>query len=61
MTTESWNSLLLDNGGKQVPAEMYRYATVEEPVSKQRIGKHTTIGVCLETVFAIWSIAKWLY
>jgi hypothetical protein len=30
MTPESRNSLLLDNGGKQVPVEMYTCATIEE-------------------------------
>jgi hypothetical protein len=29
------------------------HATIEEPVSKQRNGKHTTIGVLLETVFSV--------
>jgi hypothetical protein len=27
------------------------HATIEVPVSKQWIGKHTTIGILLETVF----------
>jgi hypothetical protein len=30
MIAESWNSSLLGNGGKQVPAEMHMHATVEE-------------------------------
>jgi hypothetical protein len=30
MTPENLNSSLLGNGGKQVPAEMYTQATVEE-------------------------------
>jgi hypothetical protein len=38
---------------KQVPEEVNTHATTEEPVSKQWIGKHTTIGVLLETVFPI--------
>jgi hypothetical protein len=41
--------------GKQVPAEMNTHA-VEEPVSKQQISKHTTIGVLLETMFSVWSV-----
>jgi hypothetical protein len=32
------------------------HATIEEPVSKQWIGKHTTIGVLLETLFSIRSV-----
>jgi hypothetical protein len=27
--------------------------TIEEPISKQHIGKHTTIGVLLEKVFPV--------
>jgi hypothetical protein len=30
MRPESWNSLLLGNSNKQVPAEMYMHATIEE-------------------------------
>jgi hypothetical protein len=37
---------------------MNTHVTTEEPVSKQRIGKHTTIGVLLETVFSIQSVSK---
>jgi hypothetical protein len=44
--------------GKQVPAEMNMHATIEEPISKQPIGKHTTIGVLLETVFSIRSVQR---
>jgi hypothetical protein len=31
-------------------------ATIEEPVSKQRIGKHTTLRVLLETVLSVQSV-----
>jgi hypothetical protein len=34
---------------------MNMHTTIEEPVSKQRISKHTRIGVLLETVFSILS------
>jgi hypothetical protein len=34
---------------------MNTHATIDEPVSKQRIGKYTT-GVLLETVFSILSV-----
>jgi hypothetical protein len=40
---------------KQVPAEMNTHAPIEEPVSKQWIGKHT-IWVLLETVFSSPSV-----
>jgi hypothetical protein len=39
--------------GKHIPTATNTHATTEEPVSKQRIGKHTTIGVFLETVFSV--------
>jgi hypothetical protein len=42
--------------GKHGPAATKSHATREEPVSKQRIGKHTTIGVLLETVFSVRSL-----
>jgi hypothetical protein len=32
------------------------HATIEEPISKQRIGKYTIIGVLLGTVFSIRSV-----
>jgi hypothetical protein len=32
---------------------MKTLATIEDPVSKQRIGKHTTIGILWENVFSI--------
>jgi hypothetical protein len=34
------------------------HTTIEEPVSKQRIGKHTTIGVLLENVFSVSGAPK---
>jgi hypothetical protein len=55
MTPDTRNSSFLGNSGKQVPAEMYMHAKTE-PVSKKRIGKLTTTGVLLETVFSIWSV-----
>jgi hypothetical protein len=33
-------------------------ATIEKPVSKQRNGKHTTIGVLLETVFSVEAVTR---
>jgi hypothetical protein len=42
--------------GKHILATTDKHATMEEPVSKQRIGKHTTIGVLLDTVFSIRSL-----
>jgi hypothetical protein len=35
--------------GKHIPAETNTHATIKDPVSKQRIGKHT-IGVLLDTI-----------
>jgi hypothetical protein len=35
---------------------MNTHVTIEEPVSKQRNGKHTTIGVLLEMVFSVRSV-----
>jgi hypothetical protein len=54
MTYESWNSSLLGNDSKQVPTLMKTRITIEEPVSKQRIGKYTIIGE-LEVVFSVRS------
>jgi hypothetical protein len=42
--------------GKYIPAATNTHGAIEEPVSKQRIGKHTTIGVLLETVFSVRSL-----
>jgi hypothetical protein len=39
--------------GKHIPAEMNRHATIERLVFKQRIDKHSIIGVLLETVFPV--------
>jgi hypothetical protein len=41
--------------GKHMRAAVNTRATIEEPVSKQRIGEHT-IGVLLETVFYVPSV-----
>jgi hypothetical protein len=56
MTPESRNSSLLGNGGKQVPAEINTQATIQEPLSRQRISKYTKIGVLMGTVFSLWSV-----
>jgi hypothetical protein len=54
MTPETWYSSLLRNGlVTRFPQKMNMHATLEEPVSKHRIRKHTTIEILLETVFSI--------
>jgi hypothetical protein len=61
-TLEEQNSPLLGNGGKQVPLEMYTHATVEEPVSEQRMSKHETIRVLFEAVFSVYflqTVGNW--
>jgi hypothetical protein len=45
--------------GKHIPAATNTHTTIEESVSKQRIGKHTTIGVVGNRVFCS-ILAKWL-
>jgi hypothetical protein len=35
---------------------MNTHATIEEPLSTQRIGEHTSIGELLETVFSVRSV-----
>jgi hypothetical protein len=35
---------------------MNMHTTIDESVSKQRIGKHTTVGVFLEMMFYIQSV-----
>jgi hypothetical protein len=42
--------------GKHISAVTNTDATIEEHVSKQRISKHTAIGVLLERVFSIRSL-----
>jgi hypothetical protein len=42
--------------GKHIPAAANTLIRKEETVSKQRIGKHTTIRVLLETVFSFRSV-----
>jgi hypothetical protein len=37
---------------------MNMHATIEEPVSMQRIGKNTTIGVLLDTVFSVGTTSR---
>jgi hypothetical protein len=34
------------------------HATIEEQVRKQRISKHTIIGVLLETVFSVAAVPR---
>jgi hypothetical protein len=41
---------------KHIPVVTNMHAAIEKPISKQRVGKHTTIGVLLETVFSVWSV-----
>jgi hypothetical protein len=41
---------------KHVLTPINTHATVEEPVSKQRIVEHTTIGVLLEVIISVWSM-----
>jgi hypothetical protein len=61
MTPESLNSSLLVNGSiKQVPSEISLHATIKEPVSKQRIGKHNNRGIVRNGGFYLVR-AKWLY
>jgi spore coat protein CotH len=51
------NSSLLGNGLlNRFPAEMNMQARIEEPVYKQQIRKHTTVGLLLETVLCIQSV-----
>jgi hypothetical protein len=46
MTPESLNSSLLENGGKQVQAEMYMHGkNIRITVSMQRRGKHTSVRI----------------
>jgi hypothetical protein len=42
--------------GKNIPAATNTHAIIEQPVSKERIGKHTAIGVLFETVFSVRSV-----
>jgi hypothetical protein len=42
--------------GKHIPAATNKQATIEAPIPKQRIGKHTSIGVLLEMVFSVRSV-----
>jgi hypothetical protein len=44
-----------ERNSKHIPPTTYTHA-IEESVSKQRIGEHTTIGVLLETVFSLLSM-----
>jgi hypothetical protein len=39
--------------GKHFPAATNTHATIEESFPEQQLGKHTTIGVLLETVFSV--------
>jgi hypothetical protein len=42
--------------GKHIPVAMNTHATIDEPVSKRQIGKHTTIGLLFETVVSVRSV-----
>jgi hypothetical protein len=46
-------SIVRQRLGKHIPAATNTHATIEEPVSKQPIGKHRKIGVLQETVFSV--------
>jgi hypothetical protein len=59
MTPENRNSTLLGNSGKQFPAKMNTNVAIEEPVSKQLIGKHNSRGIIGNCVFCSVR-AKWL-
>jgi hypothetical protein len=59
VTPESRNSSLLGNGGKQGPAEIFMHATTQEPVSKQRIGKHNRVIFRNGVLYSVR--AEWLY
>jgi hypothetical protein len=58
MTPESHNGSLLGNSSVNTFPRKRKRATIEEPVSKQRIGKLTTTGVLLETVFSVGAALK---
>jgi hypothetical protein len=58
MTPECQNSSLLGNGSVNTFPLKRTRAAIEEPVSKQLIGKHTTIGVLLETVFSVGAVPR---
>jgi hypothetical protein len=53
MTPESQNNSLLGNDSVNTFPRKRTRATIEHPVSKQRIGKHITIGALLETMFSV--------
>jgi hypothetical protein len=42
--------------GKHIPSATNKQATIEKRVSKQRIVKHTTIRLLLETVISVRSV-----
>jgi hypothetical protein len=52
---EPEKSIARQRPGKHIPEATNVHATIGEPVSKQGIGKHTKIGVLLETVFSVRS------
>jgi hypothetical protein len=41
---------------EHIPAATNTHATIEEPLSKKLIGKHTTIRVLLKIVFSVRSV-----
>jgi hypothetical protein len=44
--------------GKHIPAATNTHATTEQPLSRERTGKHATILVLLETVFSVPSVER---
>jgi hypothetical protein len=42
--------------GKHIPATTNKHAAIEEPVSKQRFGKHKTVGALLKKVSSVRSV-----
>jgi hypothetical protein len=49
-------SIAMQRLGKHIPSATNTHATTEETVSKHLKGKHTKIGVLLETVFSVRSV-----
>jgi hypothetical protein len=45
MTPESRNSSLLGSCGKQIPAEIYMHARIEEILSMHQRGKHASVMI----------------
>jgi hypothetical protein len=56
LTTVSCNPFIEQQIDKHIPVATNTHATIEEPISKKGIDKHTTTGVLLETVFSVRSV-----